>query len=654
MYNLAPPKTHPAQPGSKSEEINGDSQKGEKAKTVPGEGKNPTPPSISVPTIAAGIAKVGSDQNTDPISHDTPPLVGNADPLDVEPTDSHSQVQPSDPQHINDAAETVEGTRGNNPTKFHPLHGIQVDPKKKVPSESSPAGETKEDHRDDKANKSDPTAQAIEDSKNGESSSNKVPGKSNPADEIIGESRNENPNPTEPSAASELDPTREPGKENPSRPHSSDVAGDTREKEPSNIDPSTEVMGGSKIENPKEVNLPIKGAQDPSMEDTNKSDLAHETMEDPKKEDTNKPRPLTKVMKGNGENNPTDADPIVGGTGNKVLGELNVSDTNGDSKEKFTNSINPPFGSMGDVRKDRSSDLDLSGVYPGNENLSALGQLLDITKDPQKAHLDELDPSFKTTSDPGKDTSSNSNPPVKLPAPASSSELESSFETPTLPTQKDPSESNPSNETSIDSETSQDPTQPNGADKLIDLPHQNDETHQFDPFHTSPAHPHRIEAALSLSAQEAQLPPEPTQTKYNHPNQHNSPAPFGAFDPARQTDPFPRSQSTQILNPQSSSLNNNATITATPVPASENFRATLPSNGTLNTPMNVTGNISATSWPNSAGITAGSVINSPSAARTDSAVSNDHANVASGVGAMDRRAWMAVGVLMFFGGVIGR
>ena len=358
-------------------------------------------------------------------------------------------------------------------------------------------------------------------------------------------------------------------------------------------------------------------------------------------------------MKGTGETNPSNSDPIVGGTGNKVLGELNVSDTNGDSRKEYTNSINPPFESIGDVGKDHSSDLDSSAGYPGNENLSALGQLLGITKDPQKAHLDELDASFETPSDPEQDTSSNFNPSAKLPATASSSEHESSFETPERPTQKDPSESNPSNETSIDSVTDQDPAQPNNADKTDDLPHQNDETHQFDPFHTSPAHPHRTKAALPLSAQEAQPPPNLTQTKYSHPNSHASPDPFRTFDSARQTDPVPKSQSTQILKPPPSSSKNNTTITATP----EKFRTTLPSNRTLNTPSasaNVTGKITATSWPNSASTTAGSGINSPSAARTDSAVSGDHANVAGGVGAMDRRAWMAVGMFLFFGGVIDR
>ena len=262
VHNLAPPKTHPAQPGSKSEEINGDSQKEEKAKTVPGEGKNPIPPFISVPTIAAGITKAGSDQNADPAVHGILPLVGSANPMDVKPTDSHSQVQPGDPQHINDAAETVE----NHPSKVQPLPGIQVDPEKNAPSESSPADKTEGGFGNENPDKFDQSTKATEDPKNSDTSSNKVPGKSNPADESTDESRNENPSSTEPSAASELDPTKEPGTENPNRPHSSDVTGDTRKKNPSNIDPSIKVMSGSKIENPNEVNLPVKGAQDPSME----------------------------------------------------------------------------------------------------------------------------------------------------------------------------------------------------------------------------------------------------------------------------------------------------------------------------------------------------------------------------------------------------
>ena len=60
-HKLAPPGNYPAQPGYKSEGINGDSQQGGKANTVPGEAKNPTSPFIPVPSVAAGIAKVGSD-----------------------------------------------------------------------------------------------------------------------------------------------------------------------------------------------------------------------------------------------------------------------------------------------------------------------------------------------------------------------------------------------------------------------------------------------------------------------------------------------------------------------------------------------------------------------------------------------------------------
>ena len=652
---------NPAQPGSQSEKINGDPQQGNKANTVPGEGKNPTPPFIPVPTIAAGTMKAGSGQSTDPGSHDIPPLVGNADPVDVGPTDSHKQVQPGDPQHIGNAAETVEDTGGDNPSEVHPLPGVIVDPEKNVSSESSPADKTEGGFQNENPNKFDQSAKAIENPENNESSSNKVPGKSNAVDEDTGESRNENPSSTEPSikglqdpgmeTASELDPTQEPGKEDPSQAHSSfDITGDSGKKNPSNIDPSAEVIGGSKVENPNEVNLPIKGAQDPGMENTNEPDPAHETIEDPEREDPSRPRPLAEVAKGNGDNNASDADPIVGGTGKEVLGELNTSDTIGDSKKEFTNKINPSFGTMGDVGKDRSSNLGSPAVYPGNQNLSALGQLLDSTEDPEQAYRDELDPSSETTGDPGKDTSSNFNPSVKFPVNESSSELESLFDTPELPAQKDPSEADPSIETSIDSETGEDHAQPNDADKSDGLPQQNDETDKLDPFHISPNQLHRIEAALSLSAQEARLPPELTQTDYGHLNNHGLPDSFGAFGPARQTEPFPGSQPTQILNLQSSILNNHA-ITATPIPASGNFRTALPVNGTLDTPSASANGTERTaiSSPSSASITAGSGINSPSAARTDSSVSKDHANMASDVGAMNSRAWIALGLLMSLG-----
>ena len=386
------------------------------------------------------------------------------------------------------------------------------------------------------------------------------------------------------------------------------------------------------------------------MENTNEPDPAHETIEDPEREDPSRPRPLAEVAKGDGDNNASDADPIVGGTGKEVLGELNTSDTIGDSKKEFTNKINPSFGTMGDVGKDRSSNLGSPAVYPGNQNLSALGQLLDSTEDPEQAYRDELDPSSETTGDPGKDTSSNFNPSVKFPVNESSSELESLFDTPELPAQKDPSEADPSIETSIDSETSEDHAQPNDADKSDGLPQQNDETDKLDPFHISPNQLHRIEAALSLSAQEARLPPELTQTEYGHSNNHGSPDPFGAFGPARQTEPFPGSQPTQILNLQSSILNNHA-ITATSIPASGNFRTALPVNGTLDTPSASANGTERTaiSSPSSASITAGSGINSPSAARTDSSVSKDRANMASDVGAMKSRAWIALGLLMLLG-----
>ena len=546
-HNLALPENYPAQPGSKSEEINGDSQQGNKANKVPGDGKKPTPPFIPVPSIAAGIARVGTDQSTDPGSHDIPPLVGNADPVDVEPTDSHKQVQPGDPQHIGNAAETVEDTGRDNPSEGHPLPGIIVDPEENIPSELSPAGQTAGGLQNGNPNKFDQSAKAMEDPEDDDSSSNKVPGKSNPADEITDESRNENPGSTEPSikglqdpgmeTASELDPIEEPEKENPSRPHSSfDITGNTRKTDPSNIDPSAEGLDGSKVENPSEVDLPIKGAQDTGMENTNEFDPAHETVEDPKKEDPSRPRPLAEVMKGNGDNNPSDADPIMGGTGKEILGELNTSDTTGDSKEEFTNNINPSFGSMGDVGKHRSSDLDSSAVYPGNENLSAIDQLLDITKDPKKAYPDELDPSFETMGDLGKDTSSNFNPSAKFPAKESSSELEPFFETPEFPAQKDPS-----TETRIDSATGKDPAQSNDAHKSDDQPQHNDQSHKFDPFHMSPNELHQLKAALSLSAQEAQLPPEPTQKQYDVSNQHGSPDPF---DHGRETEPFPGSSTT--------------------------------------------------------------------------------------------------------------
>ena len=559
-HDLAPPENHPAQPGSNSEKTNGDPQQGEKAKTILAEGKNPTPPFNPAPPITAGITKAVPNQNTHPASNDIPSLVGNADPVDVEPTDRHSQVQPNDPHHIGNAAQTVKDTGDNhrsevnpsevnpsevspsevNPSEVNPFPGTRVDAEEAIPSHASPAADWIEKGlQNETPNKFDPSPKAVEDAENDDSSLNRVPGKSTPAEEITGESRNENLSSSAPSiqglqypgmeTASEPDSTKEPGTENPSRPHSSfEITDDTRQNDPSNIDPSAEVMGGSKVENPSEANLPIKGAQDLATENTDESDPAHETMENPEEGAPSRPRPTGDVMEGN-EKDPSNPYATVGGTGQGVPGELDTMDTVGDSNKEFTNNINPSFGTMGDVGKDHSSDLYSSVVHPGSENLSALGQLLDTTGDPEKAYLDDFDDPFETTGEPGKDISSDPNPSVNFPMKES----------------------------------------------------------------------------------------------------HNSPD-------------------------QSSTSTTHATITATtPIPASEKPRTALLVNGTLNPPSvsaNVTIRSTAPSSPSHAGITAESGLDFPPPTRTDAPVSsNDYVNAASEVGVMNRRAWMALGVLMFWG-----
>ena len=550
-HDLAPPENHPAQPGSNSEETNGDPQRGDKAKTIPAEGKNPTPPFSPAPPIRASIAKAVPNQNTHPASNDIPPLVGNADPVDVEPADRHSQIQHNDPHQIGNAVQTVKDTGDNhrsevnpsevNPSEVHPFPGTRVDPEEAIPNHASPAAnEIEKDLQNENPNKFDQSPKAVEDAENDDSSLNRVSGKSNPAEEITGESRNENLSSSAPSiqglqypgmeTASEPDSTKEPGTENSSKPHSSfDTTDDARQKDPSNIDPSVEVMGGSKVENPSEANLPIKGAQDPATEDTDESDPAHETMENPEKEAPSRPRPTANVMEGN-ENDPSNPYASVGGTGKEVPGDLNMLDTAVDSEKEFTNNINPSFGTVGDVGKDRSSDLYSSVLYPGSENLSALGQLLDTTGDPEKAYLDDFDDPFETTGEPGKDISSAPNPSVNFPT------------------------------------------------------------------------------------KESQGSPDQSSTSTTH-----------------------------------------ATITATapPMQASESFRTALPVNGTLNTPRvstNITIRSTATSSPSHAGVTAESGLDFPPPTRTESPVSsNDYVNAASQVGAMNRRAWMALGVLMFWG-----
>ena len=173
--------------------------------------------------------------------------------------------------------------------------------------------------------------------------------------------------------------------------------------------------------------------QDPERENTNESDTTHETKEDPGKEGPSRPRPSAEVKNGNAENNPSNSDQVVGDPGDEVLSELNISNTVGDSKKEFANKLNASFEAMEGVEKDSSSDLDSSAVYPEKENLSALDQLLDITKDPEKAYPYELDPSFETTSDFRKDASSKFNPSVETPAKENFSDLESLSETPELP-----------------------------------------------------------------------------------------------------------------------------------------------------------------------------------------------------------------------------
>lgn len=459
-HNLAPPVNYPAQPDPKSEEIKGDSQQGGKANTIVGEAKNPTSPFIPVPSVAAGIAKPASDQNTDPASNDVSPPLGNVDPVDVGPTDSHSQVQPGDPQHIGNPAKTVEDTGGNNPSEVHQLPGIVVDPENYIPQESSPADETEAELRNEDPTKPSQSSKAIEDPSNDDLSSNKVPGKSDPADEITGESRTGDPLSTEPS---------------------------------------------------------ITDMQDSGTETTNESDTAHDTKEDPGKGYLSRPRPSAEVMNGDTENNPSNSDQVVGGPGNEVLDELNIADTIGDSGKEIADKLNSSFETLAETGKESSSDLDSSAVYPESMSLSAVDRLLDITKDPGTAYADELDPSS------GKDASSKTNPSVKIPAEESFGDLESLFETPKLPAQTDPSKSDASTETSLDPDDSEDPAQSINHDKSDDLPQQNDETDSVDPFHISPNHLHRIKAALSFSAQAARLHPEPTPKRYGASNHHDPP-----------------------------------------------------------------------------------------------------------------------------------
>ena len=566
-HNSQQPEKHPKQPGSKSEAINGDSQQEDKSNKVPAEGKKPTAPFIPVPPIAAGGARASSDQNTDPASHDISPLVGNADPVDVEPTDSNSQVQPGDPQQISNANETVENTGGNDPSEVRPLPVIIADPENDIPGESSPADETEGqnegDLRNRNRNKIDQSFEAIESPENDDSSSNKIPGKSNSAEDMMGESMNKNPSPNEPS---------------------------------------------------------IKGFQDLGMENMRGSDAAHETMEGPGKEDPSRPQPLDKVLKGIGEIDPSNPDQTVSGTKYEILGEPNVSDIGGDSKKDFASKLNPSFGAMDDVGTDRSSDLNSSTVSPGNENLSALDRLFGITKDPEKAFLDELDPLFETTDESRKDTSNNYPPSPESPTKESSSELESLFETLGIPSPKDPS-----TETSLDSEANENPAQPNDTDESDDLPRQNDQSDKLDPLHVSPNQLHQINAALSLFAQEAQLPPEPTQNRHGVSNQHSS------------------------LDRSSSTLTNHAT----PIPASDQIHTTPSSNATLYTPSASANTTDRTAPSSASGSDAKAVsnIDSPSATRTDSSVSTDRVNTASDVSVMNSysSAWIAVGLLMFLG-----
>lgn len=265
-HNLAPPANYPEQPVSQSEETNGDNRQIDNAMTVFEEGKNPNPLFNPAPTITAGIPGASSNQNTDPASHDNPPLVRNADPVNLESTNIYSQAQPGDPHQISTSAETLDNTGSNDSSEVHPLPGIIADSKNNILSESSPGDETGGDLSNENPKKFDQTAETIEDLEIDNSSSNKVPGISNPADEMKDKFGNESLGSTEPST---------------------------------------------------------KGMQSPGTANANESDTGHGAMENPGNEDPSRPRPSDEFIKGNGEEKTSNPDAIGSGTGNDVLNELN-------------------------------------------------------------------------------------------------------------------------------------------------------------------------------------------------------------------------------------------------------------------------------------------------------------------------------------------
>ena len=83
-----------------------------------------------------------------------------------------------------------------------------------------------------------------------------------------------------------------------------------------------------------------------------------------------------------------------------------------------------------------------------------------------------------------------------------------------------------------------------------------------DPFHISPNQIIRIKGALSLSAQQAQIPPKSAQNAYG------APGLYGTFGQDPQTEAFPEPVIFQIPNLQPSSTDGHA-IAATPAAAAD-------------------------------------------------------------------------------------
>ena len=696
------PEDHSAQQGSDPEGISRNSQQGDSTNTVPGESKDSHTPFIPGPEIAAGVKNEGSSQNSDPTSDDIAMPVGNVDPDYVRAADNYKRISADDVQQINDGAVTAAHPAEKSPSEVDPILGTTEDPEKNTPSKLPPSAKIAGDPEVEHSNTFDQSDESFgnpgqEDSSVAEQSaktntgpeneglnSKETPGKPKSSDEVTGEYKNESPSEINPSieglqvpgidTASEHDSTGESGRENPSGSHPLyDIAGTTGEENTSNIDLSAE-LGDATAQGLQGPGMGSANGNDPSLEATGKSE----------EEIAGGPNPSFEVDSGSGNTNPIDSDPLVSDTGKVRPSELKTPiDIAGDLGKENSNEVDSSFENMGDSNKEVSSNVEASAADTRKENLSELGLPFDFTRDPEEEYSSELDPLFKTTGDLWEDGSSKLDSLGDQPAEQSPNSHDPLTDAMWAPGLKDSTKFDQTAGTSTYLDIGEDPAQQHESDDPYDspqgrpgqsktseemarygytnnvdgLPQQNDEILKIDPFHLTPNQLHRIKAALSLSAQEAQLPPNSAQWDSSDANYHGPPGLFGTSGHRPQTQHFHERLSTQIPNIQFLSVDGHP-ITPTRTVASGRSRMSLSpatlnqsSNRTLNS-TNASANATAksiTSDASGTGLTAGSGIKSPSPTRSSSSGVKGHANTGAVVQVLGRKACIALAMSIFIG-----